>query len=72
MVIQMRSRKILAAVLVGLLLVSALGPVVAFGEDSDSLDYSTCTLVDWLQWFIEYMTWIINGRPNGPPVPNCG
>jgi hypothetical protein len=70
MVIQMRSRKILTAVLVGLLLASVFGPAVALG-DTVSTDYSECSLQDWLEWLIEYLIWIMAGRPDGPPVPNC-
>ena len=67
----MRSRKILVAVVIGLLLVGAIGPAVAVG-DTEAVDYSACTTSDWIQWFLQYLIWIANGRPNGPPVPQCG
>jgi hypothetical protein len=73
MVIQMRSRKILVAVLAGLLLITVVGPVVTLCEgDTSTQGIKDCTPLDWLKWLIEMMNWIMSGRPDGgPPIPEC-
>lgn len=73
MVIQMRSRKILVAVLAGLLLIAVVGPVVTLCEgDTNTQGIEDCTMQDWLEWLAEMLNWIMSGRPNGgPPIPAC-
>jgi hypothetical protein len=72
MVIQMRSRKILVAVVAGVLVVSFLGPAVAFcGNDCETTELEQCTIQDWLEWLAELFIWI-TGLPDGPPpIPGC-
>jgi hypothetical protein len=72
MVIQMRSRKILVTAVIGLLLISVVAPVVAFGEsECEPTGIEDCTWQDWLVWLAEYFVWIMS-RPDGPPpVPSC-
>ena len=72
MVIQMRSRKILVAVVAGLLVVSFQGPVVAFcGDDCETAGIEECTIEELLEWLVELFIWIM-GLPNGPPpIPGC-
>lgn len=71
MVIQMRSRKILVTIVVGLLLVGVVGPVIARSDRCNPLSIEDCTLQDWLEWLIEMFQWLM-GVPDGPPpVPGC-
>ena len=72
LVIQMRSRKILVTVVVGLLIVSMVAPMVAScGSDCEPAGIEDCTWQDWLEWFVELLVWLA-GRPDGPPpVPWC-
>lgn len=66
----MKSRKILVVALIGLLVVSFLGPVVALCQ-SGCNNTDQCTIQDWMEWLVQYLLWLM-GRPDGPPpVPYC-
>ncbi|MBU7027586.1 MAG: hypothetical protein HXS48_11685 [Theionarchaea archaeon] len=63
----MRSRKILVAMVAGLLLVSLIAPAVAVRGNCNPTGPKECTLEDLLEWLIAYFQWLITGRPDGPP-----
>ncbi len=66
----MRSRKILVAMLVGLLLVSVFGPAVSAGYTGSRPN--NCSIQDIMEWLAKLFVWITSGRPDGPPpVPTC-
>ncbi|MBU7018055.1 MAG: hypothetical protein HXS44_11150 [Theionarchaea archaeon] len=68
----MRSRKILVAVVAGLLVVSFLGPAVAYcGNDCETTELEECTIKELLEWLVELLVWMM-GLPDGPPpIPGC-